>query len=247
MSIKRQYLKKNMYNNLGYLKVANSIPISLIKQIKKDLTKKNIGNIYYDKKGIIRRSENIYDKSKSLRKLNNIIKKKIYQFFKRKLVIFKDKCNFKPPGGAGFTAHYDGIFYFKNKNNIKKKGWYEYSNYFMNVLIALDNCNKRNGSIEISPHHNQSFEELFLNTKMNGSPELKKKIEKKLKFKYLNLKPGDILFFSNKCPHKSKKNLSKTSRMILYYTYALGNKKIYNRYFKDKLSSKNKNEKSLTG
>ena len=35
-----------------------------------DLTEKNIGNIYYDKKGIIRRSENIYDKSKSLRKLN---------------------------------------------------------------------------------------------------------------------------------------------------------------------------------
>ena len=247
MSIKRQHSIIKKYNDTGYIKIKKIIPVNLISQVRKDLIKKNLGNIYYDSNGIIRRSENIYNKSNNLKKLNRIIKEKIFIYFKKKLVIFKDKCNFKPAGGDGFSAHYDGIFYFKNKNNKKKKGWYEYSNFFVNALIALDKCNKKNGSIEISNWDNRSFDDLYKNTKKNGSPELSKKVERKLKFKHIALNPGDILFFSNKCPHRSKKNNSKSSRMILYYTYTKGKKNIYNKYFKDKLNSKNKNSKSLTG
>ena len=86
------------------------------------------------------------------------------------------------------------------------------------------------------------------NTKNDGTPNLLKKIEKNLKFENVNLRAGDILIFKNTCPHRSRKNTSNTSRRILYYTYLsdkFGDQ--YQRYFKDKLKSKNKTSKSLSG
>lgn len=239
--------KNNLFNKNGYLKFKNEINNELINEIKSELLVFKLGNVYKDRFGKIRRLEKFYNKTKSLKRLNQIIKKKLLKIFGEKLIIFKDKCNFKPPGGAGFTAHYDGIFYFKDKKNKKRKGWYEYSDFFINALIALDPCNKKNGTLEISKWHNKSFDELLMNTKNDGSPELKKSFEKKLKFKKINLSPGDILFFSNKSPHRSRKNFSNSSRMLLYYTYAKASPDAYNKYFQDKLESKNKNSKSLTG
>ena len=50
-----------------------------------------------------------------------------------------------------------------------------------------------------------------------------------------------MVFFSNKCPHQSKKNNTKKSRRILYYTYTkLKYKSKYLKYYKDKMKSKNK-------
>lgn len=239
--------KQKKFHQNGYLKLENEVNFELIKNIRKDCFTKKIGTLYKDNEGKPRRLENIYDKTKNLKLLNNHLIKLIKKIFKKKMVIFKDKCNLKPPGGGGFRPHYDGIFYFKNENKKLKKGWYEYSNYFLNVLVALDKCTKQNGSIEIGRWHNKNFDSLYENTKKNGSPELKIKFAKKIKFKLIELNAGDILFFSNKCPHQSKKNLSKSSRKVLYYTYAIGKKNIYKRYFLDKQKSLNKNSKSLPG
>ena len=137
---------------------------------------------------------------------------------------------------------------FKDEKNLNKKGWYEYSDHFINVLIALDICNKNNGSIEISKIHNDNFNNLLLNTKNNGTPDLLEEIESKLIFETIELNPGDIVIFSNQCPHRSKKNYSNSSRGTLYYTYThakLGS--FYEKYFEDKKNSKNKTSKSLSG
>ena len=44
------------------------------------------------------------------------LNEKIIKFLKLELgndyLLFKDKVNFKPSGGEGFYAHYDGIFEF---------------------------------------------------------------------------------------------------------------------------------------
>ena len=51
---------------------------------------------------------------------------------------------------------------------------------------------------------------------------------------------GDIVIFSNTCPHRSKKNNSEKNRRVLYYTYSLfKNGSKYNKYFEDKEKSKN--------
>ena len=83
-------------------------------------------------------------------------------------------------------------------------------------------------------------------TKKNGTPELDSISVKKCKFEKIILKKGDIVFFSNICPHKSEKNISNDNRRTLYYTYLSKNFGLqYEKYFQDKELSKNKTSKSL--
>ena len=94
----------------------------------------------------------------------------------------------------------------------------------------------------------KSFDKLLSNTKKNGSPALLPEIEKKLKFKVINLNVGDVVIFSNTCPHRSKKNKSNFDRKTLYYTYTpLKYGSMYEKYFYDKKNSKNKTNKSFSG
>ena len=104
--------KNKLYNKNGYLRLKKEINSNLISKIKSELINLKFDNIYTDKTGKIRRIENFYNKTENLKKLNKILTDKILEIFGEKLVMFKDKCNFKPSGGAGFTAHYDGVFYF---------------------------------------------------------------------------------------------------------------------------------------
>ncbi len=195
---------------------------------------------YYDKDNKIRRIEKLYDKGKYLIDTNNTIINLIKKIFKKDFIIFKDKFNAKPPGGEGFYAHYDGIFKFKDEKDVLRNGWYEYGDYFINALIALDECNKENGSIELAKAHSGNFNDLFENTKKDGTPALTEEIEFNTYFNLINLKIGDVVFFSNRCPHRSKKNKTNKDRRILYYTYSLTkNGSKYNEYFNDKQKSKN--------
>ncbi len=240
---------KKKYDDLGFFKKKDFFDKNLLKKIIEEINnlKENI-DIYYDKKGNLRRIERLYDKGEGLILANNKILFFLKDIFNFDFKIFKDKFNAKPPGGEGFFAHYDGVFNFKNENNQDKKGWYEYSDLFVNVLIALDPCNAENGTIEIANSHNKSFSTLLPNTKKNGTPDILSEIEKKLKFNIIDLNQGDIVIFNNTCPHRSQKNKSNSDRKTLYYTYTplkYGSK--YDEYFKDKLKSKNKSSKSLSG
>tara|TARA_B100001027_G_scaffold215847_1_gene190699 strand:- start:318 stop:1061 length:744 start_codon:yes stop_codon:yes gene_type:complete len=244
------HLQKNKFKKNGFFKVENFFDKKTIKKVKKDITnlpKKNV-DIYFDKKNKLRRIERLYDKSKNLKNINKKINIFLNNFFGKKFKIFKDKFNAKPPGGEGFDAHYDGIFHYINNNNKIKNGWYEYGNNFINVLIALDNSYKKNGTIQIAKAHRGSFNKLLTNTKKDFTPNLKPSVEKKLKFKIIDLNAGDIVIFKNTCPHRSRKNKSKLDRKTLYYTYLptkYGFK--YKQYFKDKSDSKNSTSKSLSG
>ena len=102
-----QYLetKKKLYKRDGYCKIDQVFKDSFVNVIKKDIIKLSKKGSYKDKYGKIRRVEKIYDKTQNLKKLNRILKDIIYKILKKKLEIFKDKCHFKPPGGAGFKAH----------------------------------------------------------------------------------------------------------------------------------------------
>ena len=149
---------KSAFENCGFFKIENFIDKILIDKIIEEINSvKDDVDIYYDQKGSLRRIERLYDKGEKLKLANRKILELLKNIFNFELTIFKDKFNAKPPGGEGFFAHYDGIFKFKNENNDYKKGWYEYSDFFVNVLIALNICNSENGTIEISNSQNQSF------------------------------------------------------------------------------------------
>ena len=228
------------YSLNGYFVIKNFFSQTFISQLINDIeTSKNTIK-YFDKDNNLRRIEKLYDKGPQLNNLNDKIIHFLNVTFEKDFLIFKDKFNAKPPGGEGFFAHYDGIFHFIDPDNNKKRGWYEYGDYFINVLIALDKCNKENGSLELAKAHSGNFDELLKNTKNNGTPALTDEMESNTSFNLIDLDIGDIVVFSNTCPHKSKKNETNNNRRVLYYTYSLskyGSK--YQEYFLDKEKSKN--------
>ncbi|MBH44264.1 MAG: hypothetical protein CMD88_02255 [Gammaproteobacteria bacterium] len=239
---------KNKYKNNGYFIVKDVFDKNTINKVISEIDVAQDVQKYTDKKGNLRRIERLYDKGIYLKKINSSVLSILKKIFDKDFTIFKDKCNSKPPGGEGFFAHYDGIFLFKNNNGKKEKGWYKYTDFFINVLIALDDCNKENGTIEISNAHSGDFDQLLLNTKQNGTPDILNNIEQSIDFEPIELKAGDLTIFSNTCPHRSKKNESSVNRRTLYYTYTLLDKgSYYHEYFIDKSQSKNLTSKSLSG
>ncbi len=234
---------KQKFDDDGYFVFKNFIKedfiIKLIEEI--NISKNTVK--YFDNQNKLRRIEKLYDKGKFLIDLNNKISILLKNVFDEDFLIFKDKFNAKPPGGEGFFAHYDGIFKFIDSNNVKKNGWYEYGEFFVNALVAIDNCNKENGSLELAKSHSGNFEQLFENTKKDGTPALSKHVENKTIFNLIDLNIGDMVVFSNTCPHRSKRNNSQNIRRILYYTYTLSkNGSKYDEYFSDKDNSKNKSK-----
>jgi 2-aminoethylphosphonate dioxygenase len=231
---------RKQYHKNGFFLCKNVFEKKFISKIISEIEKAENTFQYFDSQNNLRRIEKLYDKGLNLKNLNTKILSILKSIFEEDFLIFKDKFNSKPAGGDGFFAHYDGIFHFIDSDNNKKNGWYEYGNVFINVLIALDSCNEKNGTIELSNAHKGNFDELLKNTKNNNTPALKKVIEDKISFNYINLNVGDIVVFSNTCPHRSKVNKSRFNRRVLYYTYTPSkNGSKYNQYFFDKQNSKN--------
>lgn len=238
---------KKEYISAGYLIIKNFFNIELINEVAKEILNIKSAIKYYDRNNVCRRLELIYDKSENLIFINNSILDLLNNIFNEKFIIFKDKVNLKPENGEGFYPHYDGIFQWENSSGDIKNGWYEYAQEFANVLVAIDASTDDNGPLEISKIHNGTFEELIKNTNRDGTPNIKQDILDNISFQKILLNKGDIVIFSNLCPHKSEKNLTNYSRTSLYYTYhPLKYGDNYKKYFDDKALSKNTN-KSLTG
>ncbi len=56
------------------------------------------------------------------------------------VVLFKDKINFKMPGGPGFKAHQD-----------QQAGWTRYAPLFVTALVTIDPATLENGCLEMVP------------------------------------------------------------------------------------------------
>ena len=231
---------KKSFDKDGYFICKNVFNKDFIHQLINEINNSKNSIKYFDNFKKLRRIEKLYDKGNNLKYLNKKISTLLNNVFDVEFLIFKDKFNTKPPGGDGFFAHYDGIFHFINPNNEKKNGWYEYGDFFVNALVALDECNKENGAFEIANIHRGNLDQLIEKTKKDGTPALTKETEIKTSFKLINLNVGDMVVFSNTCPHRSKNNDSNKSRRIIYYTYSLSkNGSKYKKYFDDKENSKN--------
>ena len=112
---------KKKFNTDGYFKIKNFLDKNEISKILTEIDSSKDMDIYQDKNNVIRRIERIYDKGEFLNQVNDRFINLIKECLDVKVSIFKDKFNLKPPGGEGFYAHYDGIFYFTDSKNEKKK------------------------------------------------------------------------------------------------------------------------------
>lgn len=134
------------------------------------------------------------------------------------VVLFKDKINFKMPGGAGFKAHQD-----------QQAGWSTYAPLFVTAMVTLDAATVENGCLEIAAgrHREGLIGQQWVPLEEQG-----------LSLEVIPTAPGDVIFFDSYVPHASKANLTASPRRILYITYNLAREGDHReRYFADKHAS----------
>ena len=117
-------------------------------------------------------------------------------------VLFKDKLNFKPPGGSGFVLHQD-----------QQAGWSAYAPIFLTALISIDRAWADNGCLQIADMPRPQGL-LGQEWKPLTPDELRGH-----KLMDVPTEPGDVLFFDSYVAHASEANRSDRWRRILYLTY----------------------------
>jgi len=111
------------------------------------------------------------------------------QLFGESAVAFKDKINFKLPGGSGFEAHQD-----------VQAGWARYASLHITALITIDPTTAANGCLEVVPGlHDRGLigsEWEPLTDADTGGVE----------YRAIESEPGDAVFFDSFAPHRSGPN-----------------------------------------
>ena len=136
-------------------------------------------------------------------------------------VLFKDKVNFKMPGGGGFEPHQD-----------VQAGWDGYAKLFITAMVSIDETNAANGCLELAEwnHRREMIGALWkpLTAAETAGIEYRK----------LPTQPGDAVFFDSFIPHRSEPNPTSSARRVLYITYnKLAEGDGRERYYADKKRS----------
>ncbi len=136
-------------------------------------------------------------------------------------VLFKEKINFKMPGGGGFEPHQDS-----------QAGWDAYAELFITALVSIDAATAENGCLELAAgQHTRGL------IGESWRPLSEHEIDG-LDFMPCPTAPGDAVFFDSFTPHRSAPNLTAAPRRVLYVTYnRLSDGDHRARYYADKRES----------
>ncbi len=126
----------------------------------------------------------------------------VSELFGETAVLFKDKINFKLPGGNGFEAHQD-----------VQAGWDAYASLHITAMVAIDATTAENGSLEMQPRMHKKgllgkMWEPLTEADLGDTP-----------FVAVHCQPGDAVFFDSYAPHRSAPNRTDRARRVLYITY----------------------------
>lgn len=153
---------------------------------------------------ILNRLENFYPFHAGFRDLFDGVKLQgaVSDLLGEDAVLYKDKINFKLPGGDGFKLHQD-----------QQAGWGTYADFFITALVSIDVATTENGCLEmVAGLHDRGLigEEWRPMTEadLGGAPLVA-----------CPTMPGDVVFFDCYCPHSSGPNMSDSRRRVLYVTY----------------------------
>ncbi|MDQ0339017.1 hypothetical protein J2S00_001803 [Caldalkalibacillus uzonensis] len=146
----------------------------------------------------------------------------VSQLFEEPAVLFKDKINFKLPGGEGFKPHQDA-----------QAGWDRYGQTLhISVAVCIDEATPENGCLEcaLGEHKKGLLGPMF--------KELPRNVVEKLDWVSFEMKPGDIIIFDSYTPHRSGPNLTDTIRRMVFLTFNKLSEGDYRaKYFADKRKS----------
>lgn len=116
-------------------------------------------------------------------------------------VLYKEKINYKYPGGGGYAAHQDAPAY-------------EFVDFHITCLISVDTATPESGCLYFAEgRHKEGV--IALDEKGCVTPET----AETMSWIEVPTDPGDILLFGSYIPHKSPPNCSNEPRRIIYLTY----------------------------
>ena len=131
-------------------------------------------------------------------------------------ILFKDKINFKMPGGSGFTPHQDS-----------QAGWDDYAKFYLTAMVSVDKATIKNGCLWVNKGgHKGPLRKLF--TKENGKMIMKKLNNEPFPAtdKILEVKKGTLVLLHGRLPHYSCENKSLKSRHA-YTTHIIDGSALY--------------------
>ena len=131
--------------------------------------------------------------------------------------LFKEKINFKLPGGGAYGAHQDAPAFATYGHR-----------YHITAMVAVDPADEHNGALEMGPPcaPGTTLEQREDGT-LSGEPEMQ--------WSLAPLDAGDMMFFHSYVPHRSHPNRSERPRRALFITWnRAADGDVRQRYFIDK-------------
>jgi phytanoyl-CoA hydroxylase len=119
----------------------------------------------------------------------------------------------EPKVGGAWEWHQDYGYWYKNE--------FLLPNQMMSVMIAITDATKQNGCIQVikGTHQMGRIEHGFAGEQVGASQHYVDLALKTMELVYVELMPGDALFFHSNLLHRSAANLSDNSRWSLISVY----------------------------
>jgi 2-aminoethylphosphonate dioxygenase len=157
----------------------------------------------------------------------------VSQLMGERALLYKDRLNFKYPGGGPHWSHQDGVAYEQGDNAQFDPESIPYSS----VLVCVDRMDESNGCLQVVSWPYDRLDILPMES-LPDRPDIRKmkqEVEDRLDWQPVIGNPGDALIFTERVPHRSGPNNSSNSRRNLYGVYnpaSLGDKRVA--YFDEK-------------
>jgi hypothetical protein len=136
----------------------------------------------------------------------------------QRAVLYKEKVNYKLPGGAGYAPHQDAPAY-------------PFIDAHVSCMVAVDDATLENGCLEVVEAMHQQV--LAMDDGGCIDPDLVASYE----WKAVEVPAGSTLWFHSRTPHRSGPNHSGAPRRALYPTYnALAEGDLRADYYAEKLA-----------
>jgi hypothetical protein len=115
-------------------------------------------------------------------------------------VLYKEKINYKLPGGAGYAPHQDAPAY-------------RFVDTHVSCMVAVDDARVGNGCLEVVSGRHQAV------LPMDDAGCIHPDVVAELDWTPVEVRAGETLWFHSRTPHRSGPNLGPTPRRALYPTY----------------------------
>ena len=122
------------------------------------------------------------------------------QLFGEPARLYKEKVNYKQPGGGGFAPHQDAPAY-------------RFVDHHVSVMVPVDPATEASGCLWVAHGHDRGT------LPMEGLKGIRADVVAKLDWRPVELEPGDLLWFDSYAPHYSETNTTGSARRALYLTY----------------------------